>query len=302
MRVGIGLPTAVPGAEASSIAPWARRAEAAGFQSLGVVDRLAYDSLEPFESLAVAAAVTRRVALVTMVVIAPLRPTTVLAKQAATLDAMSRGRLVLGVAVGARAEDYRATATPTRGRGERLSQQLFELRSRWEDEVFGPLGSPGGPPLLVGGLNDVTYERVGRYADGYVHGGGPPRTFERAAARTRKAWSDHGRPGRPRLWAQAYFALGDEDLSRRGRDYLLDYYSFTGPFARTIAAALLDSPQAIVQYLRGYAEAGCDDLVLLPAVPGPEQVERLAAVVHENFDVLLEPGPWAEVPLEAARP
>ena len=268
MRVGIGIPNAVPGAEGASLVPWARRAEAAGFSSLGVVDRMRYDSFEPMATLGAAAGATSSIRLVTMVVIGPLRPTAVLAKQAATLDAMSGGRLVLGLAVGARIEDYQALQIPSGGRGDRLADQLVELRNYFESDNFGPLATPAGPPLLVGGLSDVTFERIARHADGYVHGGGPARTFARAVEKTRKAWSDHRRVGRPSLWAQAYFALGGEQASQAGKDYLIDYYSFTGPFARNIANALLDTPQSVVHYLRGYAEAGCDELVLLPAVAG----------------------------------
>jgi alkanesulfonate monooxygenase SsuD/methylene tetrahydromethanopterin reductase-like flavin-dependent oxidoreductase (luciferase family) len=58
-----------------------------------------------------------------------------------------------------------------------------------------------------------------------------------------------------------------------------DYYAFTGPFAEKIVEGLLTTPQQIAAQVRGYAEAGCDDLVLLPAAAEPEQVDRLAEVV-----------------------
>ena len=125
---------------------------------------------------------------------------------------------------------------------------------------------------------------MARYADGYVHGGGPPRAFARAADKARAAWSDAGRPGKPMLWAQGYFALGDEDTAEAGMRYMRHYYAFTGPFAEKIAAGLLTTPQAIAQFLRGYEEAGCDEMVLFPAVPGIEQLDRLGRVL----DSLLE--------------
>jgi hypothetical protein len=62
-----------------------------------------------------------------------------------------------------------------------------------------------------------------------------------------------------------------------------DYYSFTGPFAEKVAEGLLTTPQAIAGQVRGYAEAGCDELVLLPAVADPDQVQRLADVVAAYF-------------------
>ncbi len=280
MRVGVGLPSAVPGADPLLVVEWARRAEALGFSSLGVVDRPRYESLEPMPTLAAAAAATRNVRLVTMVVIAPLRNTAQLAKEAATLDAVSNGRFVLGVAVGARADDYAALGVSTEGRGDRLTAQLADLRAFWERDEVGSLTSSGwGPSLLAGGMSDVTFLRIARYGDGYVHGGGPPRTFERATAKVRLAWSEFGRTGRPQLWAQGYFALGDAAEVERGRDYMRDYYAFTGPFAERVAEGMLSTPQAIAQFVRGYAEAGCEELVLLPAVADIEQLERLEEIL-----------------------
>jgi alkanesulfonate monooxygenase SsuD/methylene tetrahydromethanopterin reductase-like flavin-dependent oxidoreductase (luciferase family) len=117
---------------------------------------------------------------------------------------------------------------------------------------------------------------MARHADGYVHGGGPPRAFAGAVAKARAAWSDLGRPGKPQLWGQGYFALGDDAAVQTGADYLRDYYAFTGPFAEKIAAANLVSPGAVQEFVRGYADAGCDEVVLLPTVASVDQVDRLA--------------------------
>jgi alkanesulfonate monooxygenase SsuD/methylene tetrahydromethanopterin reductase-like flavin-dependent oxidoreductase (luciferase family) len=277
VNVGIGLPSAVPNTRADLLIEWAKRADRGSFSSLGVVDRPRYDSYDPMTTLASVAAVTQRVGLVTMVVIGPLRNNAVLAKEAATIDHISAGRFTLGLAVGARDEDFRASGILARGRGERLTDQLADLRAIWERDEVGKLTASGwGPPVLVGGMSDATFLRAARYADGYVHGGGPPRTFERAADKVRTAWAELARTGSPRLWAQGYFALGDPDEIERGRNYMRDYYSFTGPFAERIAEGMLATPQAVAQFVRGYAEAGCDELVLLPAVAEIEQLDRLA--------------------------
>jgi hypothetical protein len=58
-----------------------------------------------------------------------------------------------------------------------------------------------------------------------------------------------------------------------------NYYAFTGPFAERIASGLLTSPQAIAQFIRGYEEAGCDEMVLFPSVPDISQLDRLADVL-----------------------
>jgi alkanesulfonate monooxygenase SsuD/methylene tetrahydromethanopterin reductase-like flavin-dependent oxidoreductase (luciferase family) len=278
MRVGIGLPNAVPGTDGPLLLEWARRAESASFTSLGVLDRMAYDSYEPLGVLAAAAGATSTIDLVTMVVVAPLRNTRLLAKEVATIDRISGGRLVLGLAVGARSEDYDAVGVEHAGRGRVFDEQLAELRRIWGDEALSPVPAKElGPTLLVGGSTDQTFSRAAASADGYVHGGGPPRAFARAAEKMRVAWHEAGRAGEPALWAQGYFALGD--AAEEGLDYMRDYYAFTGPFAEKIAAGLLTTPQDVAQFVRGYEHAGCHELVLLPAVADLDQVEALAEVL-----------------------
>jgi alkanesulfonate monooxygenase SsuD/methylene tetrahydromethanopterin reductase-like flavin-dependent oxidoreductase (luciferase family) len=277
MEVGVGLPTTTPGFDGPGVLEWARRADQGPFASLGVLDRMLYRSVEPLAALSAAAAVTTRARLVTMVVIGPLRNTALLAKQAASLDLLSAGRLTLGLAIGARSDDYQALGVDPAGRGRRLGEQLAELRSIWEQGEVGPEPvQPGGPPLLAGGMSGEAFARMARSADGYVHGGGPPRAFAGAAAKAWAAWRDLERPGRPQLWGQGYFALGDPDA---GDAYLRDYYAFTGPFAAKIAAGNLTSGQAVKDFVRGYEDAGCDHLVLLPTVSDPAQLDRLADVL-----------------------
>jgi alkanesulfonate monooxygenase SsuD/methylene tetrahydromethanopterin reductase-like flavin-dependent oxidoreductase (luciferase family) len=256
---------------------WARRAEALGFSSLATVDRIVYDCWDPLLALAGAAAVTARVRLATMILVGPLRATPALTKQAATIDSLSGGRLVLGLGIGARHDDYEALGVEPRTRGRDLSAQLAGLRDGWEEAGFGPRTlAPDGPTLLVGGAGGPAFARMARSSDGYAHGGGPPRAFAGAAARARAAWTDLGRPGRPQLWGQGYWALGDEATVERGAAYLRSYYAFTGGFEERIAAGNLTSPQALRSFVRGYEEEGCDELVLLPTVSSIVQLERLA--------------------------
>lgn len=261
------MPNAVPGTTAETLVEWAARADAGPFSSVGVVDRVRYEGFDALTALATAAAVTKRVKLTTMVLIAPLRTGAVLAQEAATLNAISGGRLVLGLGLGARRDDYEQAGAPFRGRAARFGEQLATLRAWWDDDA-------SAPGLLVGGGSDAAFSRVARFGDGYVHGGGPPRAFARAAEKARAAWLDAGRPGEPRLWGQGYFALGD--AAERGRAYMLDYYAFTGSFAERIAEGMLSTPQAVVSLVKGYADAGCDEVVLFPAVPDLEQLGLLA--------------------------
>ncbi|MBM7773031.1 alkanesulfonate monooxygenase SsuD/methylene tetrahydromethanopterin reductase-like flavin-dependent oxidoreductase (luciferase family) [Actinokineospora baliensis] len=262
MKVGIGLPNTVPARDRGVLLEWARRAEAGGFSTLAVLDRLRYDSVDPFITLAAAAAVTERIGLATMIAIGPLRSPGVLAKQAQSLHEVSGGRFTLGLGIGARQDDYAAAGVDPKTRGAALSTQLAHLRDGGLSDV----------DILVGGGSGTALARMARYADGYAHGGGPPRAFASAATKARAAWYDHGRTGTPALWGQGYLALSEPD---RGQDYLRDYYAFTGPFADKIAAGALTSERAIKDYLRGYEEAGCDELVLFPTTLDLADLDRL---------------------------
>jgi alkanesulfonate monooxygenase SsuD/methylene tetrahydromethanopterin reductase-like flavin-dependent oxidoreductase (luciferase family) len=274
VKVGVGLPNTIPGISGEVLVEWARRADAGPFSTLGVLDRLVYDSIEPFAALSAAAAVTSRARLATNIAIGPLRSPAMLAKHALSVDALSGGRFTLGLGVGARKDDYAAAGAEHRKRGATLSSQLAYLRGQLDESGVGPVSSP--IELLIGGTSGTALARMARYADGYAHGGGPPRAFGSAANRARAAWRDLERPGEPKLWGQGYFAFGDQD---RGNGYLLDYYAFTGPFAEKIAAGNLTSARAVRDFVRGYEAEGCDELILYPTVASLDDLDRLAEAV-----------------------
>ena len=117
MQIGIGLPAPIPGVRRELVLDWAKKAEAGPFSSLGIIDRLVYPNQEPMIALAVVAGVTQRIRLMTTVLVSPLRNTGVLAKEAATLDVLSNGRLTLGLGVGGREDDYRAASAEFHNRG-----------------------------------------------------------------------------------------------------------------------------------------------------------------------------------------
>ena len=135
MDVGIGLPNTVPGTSGDQLTEWARRADRAGFSTLGTLDRITYPNLEPLVSLAAAAAVTERSKLATTILIAPYRlNAALLAKQAASVHRISDGRMVLGIAVGGREDDYEAAGVDFESRGgENFEAMLERIREVWAE-------------------------------------------------------------------------------------------------------------------------------------------------------------------------
>src|ERR1700687_6205216 len=142
MDVGIGLPNAVPDTEGRTLVDWARRADQAGFSTLGTIGRLVYQNYEELIALSAAAAVTSRIRLTTSVLLAPLYANTALfAKQAASLDRLSGVRLVLGLGLDGRDDDFTASALPPAGKGRLLDQQVTEMKRIWAGQRDGYAGA-----------------------------------------------------------------------------------------------------------------------------------------------------------------
>lgn len=284
MNIGIGLPNTVPGAEGGDVRDWALRAEAAGFTSLGTIDRIVYANHEPLTALAFAAAVTERIKLVTSILIAPLRPNAaLLAKQAATVDVLSGGRLTLGMAVGGREDDFDASGVDFARRGAAFDRQLDEMHRLWGGEKVGfaggvgPQPRDGRPEVVIGGGSDVSFRRAAQHA-GWMMGGGPPERFPGELEKLRAAWSAAGRDGEPRRMALGYYALGDDARDQAHR-YITDYYGFLGDFAEQMAAGVPANTQKVKDQVAAFEQAGCDEFVLFPTASDPAQVDLLAEAV-----------------------
>jgi alkanesulfonate monooxygenase SsuD/methylene tetrahydromethanopterin reductase-like flavin-dependent oxidoreductase (luciferase family) len=280
MDIGIGLPNAVAGVDRAVIVDWARRAEAAGFSSLGTIDRLVYGNYESLIALAAAAAVTERIRLATDILIAPLRANAaLLAKQAATIDHLSGGRLVLGLSPGAREDDYTVSGIDFHRRGRIFDRQLDQLTAVWRGERgVGPRPARGERPgLMIGGTADVAFRRAARHADGWTAGGGGPERFAEGRQKAVEAWKAEGREGEPRTMALFYFALGD-DPEGTARRSLGDYYSYA-EYADMIVESAAKDEDTIRGYLAAYQEAGCDEVICFPASADPAHVDLLARAV-----------------------
>ena len=286
MDVGIGLPNAVPGTTGAQLTDWARAAESAGFSSLGTIDRIAYPNLEPMVSLAAAAAVTERIRLATTILIAPTRVNAaLLAKQAASVQRLSSGRMVLGIAVGGREDDFTASDADFDSRGEKFDAMLDQIKDVWAgsgessgaeaDDGVGPDVAAEPPQLILGGSIDAAFRRAARYGDGWIMGGGTPEMLSDGREKLLAAWSEAGRQGQPRVMALAYFSLG-EDAEAAANSYLKDYYAWLGEYADGIAASAAKDADTVKAYQQGFAEAGCDELIWFPSSSDPTQVELLA--------------------------
>ncbi|MBX5450559.1 LLM class flavin-dependent oxidoreductase [Thermogemmatispora sp.] len=286
MKIGIGLPASIPGVDPGLVLEWARRAEQGPFVSLGLIDRLVYPNLEPMITLGAVAAVTSRIRLMTTVLLAPLRNTAILAKEAATLDAYSRGRLTLGLGIGAREDDFQAAGVPFHRRGKIFDEQLALMKRIWSGEPLsaeiGPIGPkpvrPGGPEVLLGGYSPAAIRRLARWGDGFIAGGSAPDQAGQFFRLAEQVWQEAGKPGRPRLVGSVYYGLG-RDAVEKADAYLSHYYAFAGPRAHQMAHLIPTTPEAIRRTVQTFAEAGADELMLWATIPELEQIDLLAEAV-----------------------
>ena len=282
MKVGIGLPTAIPGVQRRQIIDWARRADAAGFSTLGSLDRLVYPNWEPLAALSAAAAVTERIGLMTSVLLLPLRQNTaLLAKEAATVHTLSERRLTLGVGLGSRDDDFSASGVPMRGRGRRANEMLAELRSLWAGQEVGDAGAIGPdvrddpPQIIIAGASDQALRRAAAYGDGWMLGGGAPERFTELAEKLTAAWREESREGEPRKLALTYFALGDDPEGDTRRS--IGHYYPPG-YAETITKVTSKGEHAVRERLDYFRGVGLDELVMFPASADGDQVDLLAGI------------------------
>ena len=269
MQLGIGLPIGDP----RLLTDWARRAESAGFDTLALLDRLAYDNPEPLVALSVLTGVTSRIRLQTEVLLGPLRSTALLAKQVATLDVMSGGRFTLGIGVGGREDDHAAAGTPLTARGRLLEAQLTELRRIWkgEETTVGPRPSTaGGPPILIGAFAPAALQRIARHGTGFLCAA--PLSWAGGLVRTvNDEWTAAGRGGRPRLVCQVNVALGA--AFEPARSAIAAYYG------RDDWGVPIADPGELVDTVAAYRAFGADELVLYCYADDPTQVDILAEVL-----------------------
>jgi alkanesulfonate monooxygenase SsuD/methylene tetrahydromethanopterin reductase-like flavin-dependent oxidoreductase (luciferase family) len=217
------------------------------------------------------------------VIVLPTREPILLAKQAATLDQISRGRFVLGIGVGAGPDDYAVSGTEFSTRGKRLNSQLEILHRAWRGELVGgsrvavcPTPHNGrSVPVMFGGRADAAVARVAKYGIGYTQGAGTPEGLKAMIERVNAAWKEAGREGRPEFRALTYFVLGDE-AQGEAQSNVLAYY---GEYGKNVWANAFKSAAAAKERVQAYVDAGCDEMLAFLTAPSLAQVERLAEAV-----------------------
>jgi alkanesulfonate monooxygenase SsuD/methylene tetrahydromethanopterin reductase-like flavin-dependent oxidoreductase (luciferase family) len=283
MKVGIGLPNAVPGTTGKQLTDWARAAEEAGFSILGTIDRIVYPNFEPITALAAAASVTDRIRLATDVMLGPLRQNpAIIAKQILSLDAVAGGgRTVLGIGAGAREDDFAVGGLSMSGRGAWLDAALENILAIFNGDgdlpsKVGPRPERDRPTVLVGGYVPASFDRAARFGDGWTQGGSGPDQFEKDVAMLDDAWKRHGRDGDPYKMALIYFSLGP-DAQKNAEESLGSYYEFLGeePKSMIVTGAVKDA-DSVQAAISSFESKGCDELILFPCSPDTEQVSLLA--------------------------
>ncbi|WP_399895939.1 LLM class flavin-dependent oxidoreductase [Streptomyces sp. BBFR51] len=283
MKIGIGLPNQVRNVRPAVVPAWARRSEVVGFSSLGSLGRLAYPGVMDTVALAAAAGATSRIGLVSTLLLGPVWPAVLLAKEVAGIDAVSGGRLTLGLGLGGRSDDFVVDGLGPRGTGKRLDRDIETYRSVWRGQTPSGCDNPAVPegtrevPLLFGGMAQASFDRVARSGRGYIGPSAPPAVVGPAFERARAAWKEAGREGSPYLVALAYVALDDVDT---GRANVHDYYRPAGPeVARAKASQVSGGAEAVRATVEAFEDLGADELMLNPTTDDIEEVTRLAETV-----------------------
>ncbi|HEY7794115.1 MAG TPA: LLM class flavin-dependent oxidoreductase [Gaiellaceae bacterium] len=305
MRIGIQgsgqLPSALP--DPGRYRAVAELAEELGYDSLWAGEHLSFHNpiLDLGVALATFAAVTRRIAIGAAVVLLPLRHPSLVAKQAASLDYVSGGRLLLGLGVGGEGHgDFEAAGVPLAERGARADEGIEALRALLRDRpasfdgryfrfagvsIEPPPTQPGGPPLLVGGRSDAAIRRAARHGDGWLpymlSAGRYARGLASLDAEARRV----GRESAERFRGLVLFAHVDDDGERARAEAMVHLSERYGmPFERHHVERLcvVGTPEECLARVDEYRAAGAEHVSFNPAVGEDgflEQVRRIREVV-----------------------
>jgi probable F420-dependent oxidoreductase len=305
-RFGVLLPTFDPlhTGQVPEVLEGARRAEELGFDAGWVGDHLWGHApwLDATVALSAAAAVTERLTLGFSVMLLGLRPPAWAAKQIQTLDALSGGRLVLGVGVGGEyPEEFEAAGVDVAQRGKRVDETLAVLpdlllgrRVDYDGETVAVHANPLAPAMrrlpriLIGGRSEAALRRTARFGDGWLPMWLSPETLRERSARVRELVASNGRP-EPSVTLLILTHV-DDDLERsrsEAAEHLEGQYKL--PLHVVERWAALGPRERVAEKLQSYLDVGVSELILMTLGREPlVQYERLAEVC-----ALLKPTPAA---------
>jgi probable F420-dependent oxidoreductase len=225
LRLGISLQPRWPIDDGAAVLRAATHAEELGFDHVAVGNRLLDSGFgldtDPLVLLSAVAGTTTRLRLLTSVIVAPYYPALVLANQAATLDVVSGGRLILGIGTGWNPDEFDAVGVPARERGARTDDHLAAAKVLWSQrgaDFDGPfttlraanLGvppvTPGGPPVWIGGHSDPALRRTLRFGDGWYGTGADVTEITDVRRRLHELATDSGNADRLTLAAAEFLA------------------------------------------------------------------------------------------------
>jgi probable F420-dependent oxidoreductase len=278
-----------------------------GYESLWVGDHISFavPILDPLLQLAQAAMVSRRLTLGTSVYLLPLRHPAPVAKQVATLDHLTEGRLVFGVGVGGEfPREYEVCGVPRGERGARLSEGITLLRRFWSGEPVSyrgkfyppfddvPMQPPprqsGGPPIWCGGRSDGALRRTGRLADGWLSYVVTPEMYraglEKIETAMQKAKRDVARFSTGHLLFTRIDDSYDKALDAATETLSVRYaMDFRRPAQRYCA---LGTPAQVAERIREFHAAGVRHVMLDLLGPYEQRDEQIARFAAEALPLL----------------
>lgn len=282
---------------------YAERAEALGFESLWAWDHIllgvepSFPIIDAVTTLGAIAARTRHIRLGTGVLVLPLRNPVVAAKALGSLDVISGGRLIVGVAAGWYAREFDAVGAPFNQRGRQFERNLEILTRLWTEDrvtlqvdefnlreaVMVPrtIQRPR-PPVLIGGYVDAVLRRVATMGDGWLTYFYTPESFTGAWRKVQAFARAAGRdPATLTATNQlaVYVGRSREETAAEMRHWLSTEWDVAAWSESTIEHAIHGSVEQCVEQLRGHVKTGVHRIILIPYRYQPEQVERIATEV-----------------------
>lgn len=291
MKIGICLPYMKAGLTRDDYLAWFQRVDQGPFHSISCGERIHGPSYDMRVVLSAAAALTTRVEITPTLYVLPMHNATRVAKEIATLDILSGGRLKqVVVGYGGREKDYQAVGATFKGRYGRMDRQIDEMRRVWAQEelvagggAIGPAPStPRGPNILAGAMGPKSIARCAHWADGlYAWSGNAEKSeLENTFALADAAWDRVGRDTKPYRLGGFWYTLADNGQQKL-YDYVYEYLAIAGPEIATMMAESVSrsSAAAIIEALDNAQAAGCEEVFMVPATAELSEIDRLCELL-----------------------